>query len=462
MESKETQRIALEIGRIASWETDFSTGTRRWSEQALAMLGVEAPGGIGRIGGPDDELLRLMHPDDRSKLAAYHESFRTHDEISADYRIIRPDGSLRYLAGRGRVVQRAADGSALRVINIVADITERRLAEIRVEERSAELEIARDRYRVLIEATAAIQWTAMPSGEVIEDSLSWRGATGQSYEEFRGAGWLDALHPDDRAHAAEAWQAATATGDVYEVEYRLRLTNGDYVWTVARGVARRDKSGKIVEWIGINEDISERKGREEQARVIMRELTHRTKNLLAVIQSIARRTFAHSDAQASQAFSDRLQGLAVSHDLLVRGNWRGVSLRDLVVSHLDAFAAGGSAALAEGPELLLRPEVAQNIGMAIHELATNASKYGALSTNGGRLRVSWDVTGDGEKTVSIRWDERPNVAPGDGSSGGFGRLLLDRLVPQAVGGIAKYDVGEQQITWRLDAPFRSICISAPG
>ena len=211
--------------------------------------------------------------------------------------------------------------------------------EHKVAEPTRELERAKRRFEALVTASAQIFWLARPDGSITDDSPSWRAFTGQSYDEWKGTGWLDALHPDDRASALAAWTKAVEAGAIYDVEYRVKHVSGDYRWTAARGVALIAEDGQASEWVGMNEDITARKRSEEHANLIMRELSHRTKNLLAIIVSLVRRTIDGKRDPVAQAadFVDRIHGLARSHDLLVRGEWRGVSLRDLVVSHLEPF-----------------------------------------------------------------------------------------------------------------------------
>ena len=343
--------------------------------------------------------------------------------------------------------------------------TLRRLREARdelerhVAERTRELEHSKARLEALITASAQIVWTTAADGNVVQDSPSWRAFTGQTYDEWKGTGWLDAIHPNDRARTLEAWRTAVANRKIYDVEYRLMHTSGDYRWTSARGVPLLDAQGNVSEWVGMNEDIAGRKRSEEHAHLIMRELSHRTKNLLAVITSLARRTLDGSRDLKSQAedFVERIHGLARSHDLLVRGDWRGVSLGDLVNSHLEPFGFEENRVVVEGPPIEIKPEAAQSIGLALHELATNATKHGALKTAKGKLSVTWKVEPEeSTPTLILTWLE-DSVAIGDKPTvSGFGRLMLEKLVGTAVGGRAEYEVADRRVTWKLVAPLDGV------
>jgi PAS domain S-box-containing protein len=209
-------------------------------------------------------------------------------------------------------------------------------------------------------------------------------------------------------------------------------------------------------------DISARRQAEERMRVVMRELSHRSKNLLALIQAMAHRvaSFAPDMKTFEGNFNERLQGLARSHELLVSQDWQGALLEELVHSQLD-FAKGGEShtVAAEGPRVLLTPAATQNIGMALHELATNAVKHGALSREGGGVRVTWAVSGNkAESRLTLRWQEFgvPGVQPG--GSKGFGSTVLESIVPQSLDGGARFDIGPDGINWVLWAPLQNVMV----
>lgn len=331
--------------------------------------------------------------------------------------------------------------------------------ERRVQERTAELQAAKARFEALVLASAQVVWSTSPSGEVLNDSPSWRQFTGQSFDEWKGYGWLDALHPGDRERTREAWNNAVTRNEPYNIDYRVRHADGDYRWTTARAVPLKDESGQVSEWVGMNEDISERKRQEEQLRIVMRELSHRTKNLLAVIQSIARRTFKEdTNKDDVDAFNQRLHGLSVSHDLLVKGDWSGTTMMDLVRAHLEPFWVDPTEKVSvEGPMLWLKSEAAQNLGLALHELATNAAKYGAFKGDGSQLNVSWRIESDGQKeTVVLSWQEPESRPAPNLRQNSFGRLLLEGLVASSVSGTSTYTLDDTGISWVLKAPVSQL------
>lgn len=191
--------------------------------------------------------------------------------------------------------------------------------------------------------------------------------------------------------------------------------------------------------------------KQKESDFLMRELAHRSKNLLAVIQGMALQTARQTDDvnQFVSQFLERLQGLGESVDLMVKQNWQGAWLADLVVAHLDLFG-GGTRSRAEGPALFLSPVAVQNIGFALNELATNASKHGSLSGLHGHILVSWRVLDDGR--IRIEWTERDGSIVRAPARQGFGFLVLTELVPQALQGTARLAFEERGFSWWLEIP----------
>jgi two-component sensor histidine kinase len=200
-------------------------------------------------------------------------------------------------------------------------------------------------------------------------------------------------------------------------------------------------------------------------QLYMREISHRSKNLLAIVQAISRQTQRSSGdlATFSTRFDNRLQSLARSHDLLVDRNWSGVLVHDLVSAQLASFLEPGDGRVRlAGPPVLLNPAASQHIGLAIHELATNATKYGALSVAEGRVHIEWrEVIADyGPRRFRMSWQETggPSVTPS--ARKGFGRFVIEDAVARGLSGLARIDWAEAGLTWTLDAP--SSCLVGEG
>jgi PAS domain S-box-containing protein len=208
-------------------------------------------------------------------------------------------------------------------------------------------------------------------------------------------------------------------------------------------------------------DITERKQREDHIHYLLRELTHRSKNIMAIVQAMARQTVAEalSARDFEEKFSARLQGFAHSHDLLLKENWQGVAIDELVRSQLGGFAELiGSRIEVKGPSLFLTPEATQNLGLALHELSINAAKHGALSTSAGSVLVHWSTfaTDSGDPQFLLSWSEMngPEVKPPRHK--GFGQLVLERMLPRALDGDVRLDFAEGGVKWSITMPGRYI------
>jgi PAS domain S-box-containing protein len=214
---------------------------------------------------------------------------------------------------------------------------------------------------------------------------------GYSEAELLARTVYDITHPDDRDRDREPLRRlVTGEADVFDVEKRYIRKDGNVVWARVTVNAIRDGAGRPLRNTAVILDMTEPKEREEKERLLMREVNHRAKNLLSVVHSIAQQTASKNPDNFVESFSERIQSLSANQDSLVRNEWRGVDLEDLVRAQLAPFAGLiGSRIAVQGPKLCLRPASAQAIGLALHELATNAGKYGSLSTDRGRVDGSW-------------------------------------------------------------------------
>jgi PAS domain S-box-containing protein len=307
-ESEQLYRGAVITGRLASWETNMVTRERIWTKEGLEMFGLDLPNGRGVVGGEHDEFRTTLHPEDRYKVAEFHRTADEIDSYPAEYRIVRSDGRLMWMSGRGRVIERGPDGRARRVANIVVDVTERKKSE-------------------------------------------------------------------------------------------------------------------------------------QQTKLLIDELNHRVKNTLATVQAIVAQglKFGQPVDRARETIEARLQSLSRSHDLLTRDNWEGADLHEIVAQAFRPFAHGNDDPpfRMNGPHIRLRPKLALSLGMAFHELATNASKYGALSTESGRINVAWSLAvHEDHVCVELEWTEigGPLVEPR--LHRGFGSRLIENGLAHEVGGSA--------------------------
>jgi PAS domain S-box-containing protein len=232
-------------------------------------------------------------------------------------------------------------------------------------------------------------------------------------------------------------------------EMTIRTKDGrERLWTFVCSALGTQSDGRRL-FLCVAQDVTDRKAYEDQILFLMHELNHRAKNMLSLVQAVARQTAAREPEDFIGRFNERIQALAANQDLLVRNDWQGVYVEDLVRAQLAHFADVGARIAVEGPKLHLNGSAAQALGLALHELATNAGKYGALSVAVGRVDVRWRLEGD---TFVMSWTERngPPVSPPERS--GFGSTVLDSMAALSVGGEVKLDYARSGLTWRLMCP----------
>jgi two-component sensor histidine kinase len=249
------------------------------------------------------------------------------------------------------------------------------------------------------------------------------------------------FHPDDlELMWSRVKRALDPAGDGrYDVEYRVKQLDGSWRWVSAWGLVEFDDDGpekKPVAIAGASRDLTERKQAEDLQRLLLNELNHRVKNTLATIQAITWQTLraAHDLPSAAEALDRRIRSMAQAHDLLTLRAWTGANLTDVVMRALDAFTP--AQVKISGAAIEVSPKHALALSLAMHELATNATKYGALSQPEGRVSVQWDVQ---EGMLHLNWEESggPPVAPP--TQKGFGSRLLEELVIHDLGGNTKFD-----------------------
>ena len=275
--------------------------------------------------------------------------------------------------------------------------------------------------------------------------------------ELQARTYKDITHPDDvPASVDSALQLMSGEIDKYSADKRYIRKDGSILWIGLTVALRRDQAGLPQYCIVIVRDITERKEAQEHQRFLMRELSHRTKNQLAVIQAIANQTARNANTvdEFRRNFSQRLQGLATSTDVLVHQNWTGAPLADLVRCQLEPFTASGAKLAAEGPQIPVSAEAAEAIGLALHELATYCAKYGAWSSPTGIVTVSWQLERDGTGAPQLRlsWRERGGPAVTPPSRKGVGQIVVEQMVAQKLGGTVELDFSPAGVSWTLILP----------
>lgn len=331
-------------------------------------------------------------------------------------------------------------------------------AEARATAKAAE-DTLREReasYRALVDAIGTVVWTTQADGQ-LEDSPQWERLTGQGPAQFKGWGWLDVIHPEDRIRTQALWRDALDRRAIYDVEYRLRQADGGYRWYNARGVPVVD-DGVVRKWVGVCIDTNDRKQAEEHLQLLVHELNHRVKNNLATVQAIAAQSLRDPKtlAEAKADFTARLNALARAHDVLTRESWEGATLSEMALAVLEPHrGADERRCTVEGPVLRVSTKTALALSMALHELATNAAKYGAFSTPEGRASVTWSLRGQAaDRRLLLVWREMDGPPVSPPKARGFGSRLIER-------GLAAELQGQVALRFEPDGVICTIDIPLP-
>ena len=288
--------------------------------------------------------------------------------------------------------------------------------------------------------------------QILALSQSWLEGSSYSSEELhRIADWTARACGERSGEVLEYMREIISTEPQPQpAEMMIRTKDGrERLWSCVCSALGTQLDGRRL-FVCVAKDETERKAHEEQVHLLMREVSHRAKNMLSLVQAIARQTAAREPEDFIECFTERIQALAANQDLLVRNEWRGVDVEDLVRAQLAHFADLVASRIAvHGPKLRLKAASAQALGLALHELATNAGKYGALSVDAGRVDVDWRLEGD---TFKMSWTEcnGPPVSPPERR--GFGSTVIVSMAKLSVGGEVYLDYAPSGVTWRLMCP----------
>ena len=267
------------------------------------------------------------------------------------------------------------------------------------------------------------------------------------------------MHPDDREKNSVA--AIVSAGRTrFQVEFRIVRPNGEVRWCYGAGIISRDAEGKPLRVIGVTVDVTDRKRAEERQLLLAREVDHRAKNMLAVVLSVLRLTKAKTTGEFIQTVEGRIHALAATHNLLSATRWQGANLRQIVDEEMAPYRADHrERVLAEGPAAMLLPATAQAVALALHELATNAAKYGGLSTETGKLKLTWSI---GKDALELEWQETGGPEAKPPSSLGFGLSIVRSSIEAQFRGGVSYDWRPEGLCCRLMIPRAQIVNPEPA
>jgi PAS domain S-box-containing protein len=331
-------------------------------------------------------------------------------------------------------------------IKIMRDRTAQRLKEL-------ELCESEGRFRMLATSIPQLVFRSAGDGARSWGSPQWEIYAGLSDSESRGFGWLEAVHRDDRALTRDKWREAQHSGEYY-VEHRIRRhADGEYRWHQTRATPIDGTTG---EWVGTSADIHEMRTLQDRQQVLLSELQHRTRNLLSLVQAIARQTVRSSAtlSEFSGQFESRLAALSRVQGVLARTDHGSIKLEQIVRAELEAHGAGEGVEIG-GPDVELAPNAAQALALALHELATNAVKYGALRQHSGTLKVMWDLReNDRGRLVQLKWRETGVSLPsGTPVRKGYGRELIERALPYQLDAVTKFEIAADGVRCSVELPL---------
>lgn len=449
--ANERTALALQAGRMGTFDIDVETGIVHNSPQRLEIFGVDAASFDGRLATLD----ALIHPDDVERVRANRRLGQQRMEpFETEFRIIRPDGMTRWVLSRARAY-RGPDGKPRFEFGVTMDITERKLVERQL------AEAAQQAARQLKELQAL--YASAPIGLALFDRNLTAVRINTAMADIYGI-------PPTEQSGSSVREALGAIASTVEPRLKHVLETGEAMLNVEiEQVSADDPSerrffrshyyplldeGSLIAGVGlIIEEITEDKRVAERQKLLTRELRHRANNMLAVIQSVARRSLSgdRSLADARVDLLERLQALARAHNMLTESDWQGVELASLVRLELEGL---DERATISGPHVVLGSGPAQTFALVLHELTINALKHGALSVPQGRVEVTWRVSGSGASArFHFRWQETGGPIVHAPVRRGFGTELLERAIVEDFDKPARVQFLPAGVLFEIDVPY---------
>jgi PAS domain S-box-containing protein len=436
--------LAGKVALVGSYTYDVDADQMQVSEGYAAIHGLTD----GTAETTRSAWRARVHPEDlgrvhRLRNRALRDRRREHN---FEYRIVCPDRGLRWIESRSYISYNS-DGSAQRVIGINIDVTDRKQTEARLSD-------------------------ALGAGQVV--AFEWDAVTGQSQRSEnadRIIGFVDdgrflkQVHPNDLGNFRTCIHGLSPGNPSYALTFRFVHADGHQVWLEETARGEFDGKGRLSRIKGLTRDITERKRAEEARKILNAELDHRVKNTLATVAAVISHTRQGSESVAAfaMALEGRIRSMAATHELLSSRHWQELSLIELIQRELAPYATRNNTEI-NGPSVLLKPEAGQAMAMVLHELATNAAKYGALSTNKGRVSVRCGrrLNGDPLSNLVLEWREvdGPRVnAPGKSS---YGTSTIRDLIPYEFGGTVDLVFAPEGVRCRLELPANWLTHSNEG
>jgi PAS domain S-box-containing protein len=429
-ESEVRLRLAIRAAHIGIWDWDLETGEITYSPRAREIYGFAPDQTITH-----EAIAAATHPRDLERNAALTrralDATIRERTASYEYRLKRPDtGEVRWVQAHGEAMFAEVEGkrTAIRYLGTIQDITDRKRSE-------RELANSETRQRLAIDAARMAVWDYDFATDTFRGSPELNRIYGFEPSANPTAEQLRACYAHgEQERVREATEKAVREGErQIEVEFQCRQAEGDTRWVLLRAEVTLAEDGSYERAIGVLMDIDERKRGEERQALLLRELNHRVKNSLSVVQSLAAQTFRGDNArpEAVRDFRDRIQALAKANDVLLQQDWVAFSLPALVAQIIEPYLDHHRRRfLIEGDDIGLPPSLNVPVALALHELCTNAAKFGALSTDDGHVEIRWRKIGG---HIELDWSEHGGPRVGAPLNDGFGTRLVSKVLASQIG-----------------------------
>jgi len=422
-------RAMFNMSSVGKVEVDPETGRfLRANEAMCKFVGYSEPELLART------VFDITHPDhlDRDR-ELFRQVVAGESAFDVEKRYIRKDGKAVWARTTVNVI-RDKFGRPFRNTAVVQDINAHKQAE-------QALQAGKDNLQLALNAALLGWWQYDPGQRLISWDTRSKEIVDIAEDRTPLEEVMKLVHPDDAERVWTGFQAARDPIDStpYAIDFRVPWRDGKVRWVEVHWLAYFEgaKHERAMSIVGTLQDITERKEHEEKERLLIREINHRAKNMLSVVDAIAHQTAAKNPEDFVERFSERIQALSANQDLLVKNEWRGVDLEELVRAQLAHFADLIGARIAvRGPKLRLKAAAGQAIGLALHELATNAGKYGALS-------------------FTMNWKECKGPPVSAPERRGFGTIVITMMAERSVDGAVDLDYSLPGLTWRLTCPTAS-------
>jgi PAS domain S-box-containing protein len=374
-------------------------------------------------------------------------------------RVRRPDGKTIVVSVNIEPL-RNARGEVIGAVECMMDVTDRESMTAALEQSRRDTREQQQRLAATYEHAAIGIAEIAPDGHFVRVNEAICSITGRSREDLMAGRLFRDTHPDDIDPDRQAFnKQVSGELEFYSIEKRFVRPDGRTIWMSVRSSPVRTADGALLYLVRVVQDITERKNSERRQKLLVDELNHRVKNTLATVQSLASQTSrsAHTPKEFSSAFEGRLIALSKAHDQLTRHHWENAELRSVLSGSLAPYAAASAERIVlRGEDIILRPRAVLTLAMAVHELTTNAAKYGSLSVPTGCVEIRWEpVTEDGRKHLRIVWTESRGPEVKVPKRRSFGSRLIEGSIAAELGGIAKLEYPPEGLRCEMLIPWSS-------